>query len=159
MNKIEQIIDIKTLDLTSADIISFKNKIQIYSSRIKNLIKEANELVAKGNQLGNPSKVRYLRNDFFPEFESIGHLGNFGFVCSGTSNKNYERNIFKIKGLGISGIGIFGKSFLLSIDDNNKIKVDISETKFETYGFKDFGKFEKTFERFEKRFYEYVDSL
>ena len=90
----------------------FKNKIQIYSSRIKNLIKEANELVAKGNQLGNPSKVRYLCNDFFPEFESIGHLGNFGFVCCGTSNKNYERNRFKIKGLGISGIGIFGKSFL-----------------------------------------------
>lgn len=159
MKNNEHIIDMETLELTREEIISFKNKIQIYSSRIKNLIKEGNEIVAKGYQLGNPSKVRYLRNDFFPEFESIGHLGNFGFVCCGTSNKNYERNIFKIKGIGINGIGIFGKPFLLSIDDKNKIKVDISETKFESYGFKDFGQFENMFERFEKRFYDYVDNL
>jgi hypothetical protein len=154
----EHIIDMETLDLTSTDIISFKNKMQIYSSRIKNLIKEANELVAKGNQLGNPSKVRYLRNDFFPEFESIGHLGNFGFICCGTSLKNYERNDFKIKGLGIRGIGIFGKSFLISIPDN-KLKIDISEKMFNSYGFKDFGQFEKMFECFEKHFYNYVDNL
>ena len=159
MKNNEHIIDMETLDLTTEEIISFKHKMEIYSNRIKNLIKEGNEIVAKGYQLGNPSKVRYLRNDFFPEFESIGHLGNFGFVCCGTSNKNYERNVFKIKGLGISGIGIFGKPFLLSIDDKNKIKVDISETKFESYGFKDFGQFEKMFERFEKRFYDYVDNL
>ena len=152
-------IDKDTLDLTTQEIVSFKHKIEIYSSRIKNLIKEGNELVAKGNQLGNPSKVRYLRNDFYPEFESLGHLGNFGFVCSGTSLKNYQRNGFKIRGLGISGIGIFGKPFLLSIDNNNKINVDISKTSFETYGFKDFGQFEKMFENFEKKFYEYVDNL
>ena len=57
MKNNEHIIDMETLDLTSTDIISFKNKIQIYSSRIKNLIKEGNEIVAKGYQLGNPSKA------------------------------------------------------------------------------------------------------
>lgn len=148
----------ETLELTREEIISFKNKIQIYSSRIKNLIKEGNELVARGNQLGNPSNVRYLRNDFFPEFESIGHLGNFGFVCNGTSLKNYERNDFKIKGLGIRGIGIFGRTFLISTPDN-KVEIDISESMFNSYGFKDFGQFEKMFEQFEKRFYDYVDNL
>lgn len=148
----------ETLELTRKEIISFKNKIQIYSSRIKNLIKEGNELVARGKQLGNPSNVRYLRNDFFPEFESIGHLGNFGFVCNGTSLKNYERNNFKIKGLGIRGIGIFGRSFLISTPDN-KVEIDISESMFNSYGFKDFGQFEKMFEQFEKRFYDYVDNL
>ena len=148
----------ETLKIKKKEIIQYKNKIKRYKSRIKNLIKEGNELVAKGYQLGNPSNVRYLRNDFFPEFESIGHLGNFGFVCNGTSLKNYERNDFKIKGLGIRGIGIFGKSFLLSTP-NNKVEIDISEGMFNSYGFKDFGQFEKMFEQFEKQFYNYVDNL
>lgn len=148
----------ETLELTRKEIISFKNKIQIYSSRIKNLLKEANEIVEKGYPLGNQSKVRRLRNDFFPEFEAIGHLGNFGFVCNGTSLKNYERNDFKIKGLGIRGIGIFGRSFLISTPDN-KVEIDISESMFNSYGFKDFGQFEKMFEQFEKRFYDYADNL
>lgn len=158
MKNNEHIIDMETLDLTTEEICLFKQKIEIYSSRIKNLIKEGNEIVAKGYQLGNPSKVRYLRNDFYPEFESIGHVGNFGFICDGTSLQNYERNNFKIRGIGIRGIGIFGRSFLLSIPDN-KVKIDISESMFNSYGFKDFGQFEKMFERFEKRFYDYVDNL
>lgn len=136
----------------------FKSKLEIYKSRIKNLLKEANEIVEKGYPLGNPSKVRRLRNDFFPEFESIGRLGNFGFVCIGSSSKEGKGYDFEIRGLGIKGSGVFCLNhLLLAITNKDKINVNIDSPMLNL--FKDFSYFEEIFEDFEKRFYEYVDNL
>lgn len=127
---------------------NFKQNIKIYKSRIYNLIKESNEIVSMGYQLGK---------DVRPEFESFK---NFGFVCRGTSSLNkYDPKYFKIRGLGISGNTIFSQPFLIYISDNNELNVEITETQFKNYGFEDFSNFEKIFESFEKKFYEYVDNL
>ena len=127
---------------------NFKQNIKIYHSRIYNLIKESNEIVSMGYQLGK---------DVRPEFESFK---NFGFVCRGTSSLNkYDPNYFKIRGLGISENTIFSRPFLIYISDNNELNVEITEMQFKNYGFEDFSNFENTFEYFEKRFYEYVDNL
>lgn len=132
---------------TAQEIEMFQNRLKIYKCRIENLIKEANELISNGQQLGNCEK-------FYPEFESIGGQGNFGFVCWGTSLKLDSR--FKIRGLGISQRGIFGKPFILSIS-NNELNVEITESIFNDCEFQNFENFEMLFETFEKRFYEFVD--
>jgi hypothetical protein len=132
---------------TAQEIEMFQNRLKIYKCRIENLIKEANELISNGQQLGNCEK-------FYPEFESIGGQGNFGFVCLGTSLKLDSR--FKIRGVGISQRGVFGKPFILSIS-NNELNVEITESIFNDFEFQNFENFEMLFETFEKRFYEFVD--
>jgi hypothetical protein len=132
---------------TAQEIEMFQNRLKIYKCRIENLIKEANELISNGQQLGNCEK-------FYPEFESIGGQGNLGFVCLGTSLKLDSR--FKIRGVGISQRGVFGKPFILSIS-NNELNVEITESIFNDFEFQNFENFEMLFETFEKRFYEFVD--
>lgn len=132
---------------TAQEIEMFQNRLKIYKCRIENLIKEANELISNGQQLGNCVK-------FYPEFESIGGQRNLGFVCMGTSLKLDSR--FKIRGVGISQRGVFGKPFILSIS-NNELNVEITESIFNDFEFQNFENFEMLFETFEKRFYEFVD--
>lgn len=127
---------------------NFKQNLKIYQSRIYNLIKESNEIVSMGYQLGKDVNR--------PEFESFN---NFGFVCRGTSSlKKYDPKYFKIRGLGISENRIFSIPFLIYLDNNDEINVEITEKQFKDYGFEDFSNFEKTFETFEKKFYEYIDN-
>ena len=96
---------------------NFKQLLKIYHTRIYNLIKESNEIVSMGHQLGNGVR---------PEFESFK---NFGFVCRGTSSLNkYDPKYFKIRGLGISENTIFSRPFLIYISDNNELNVEITET-------------------------------
>lgn len=136
------------------DLRLFKEKLEIYSSRLKNIIKEANELVSNGYELGERTNVRHLQNIFYPEFESRPRLNNFGFVCEGTSNKDWEnRKFFKILGVGFCRNGIFNKHFC--IDENLNLEVNLQI--FNQWDFYDFRKFEKLFEDFEKRFYEFKD--
>lgn len=132
---------------TAQEIVLFQNRLEIYKGRIENLIKEANELISNGQRLGICEK-------FYPEFESIGSQGNFGFVCWGTSLKINSQ--FKIRGLGINRRGVFGKPFILSISDN-ELNVEITESIFNDCEFQNFENFEMLFETFEKRFYEFVD--
>lgn len=117
-----------------------------YSDKIKELIEVGNHLLNNGFLLGEKKSW-----DKAPTFVSEGINHRFGFVCNG--NPYTSPKSLQIKGLGYVCGGCDGvNNFILS---ENGVQ-EFSEYVFKTKGFVTI---EKDLLDFEKRFYEYVDSL
>lgn len=118
-------------------------EVKALAPRIKELISAANELKSNGFTLG-----RRTHDGFFEEFVSNGIDHNTGFI-------KHHCNII---GVGITGHGCNGADVVWDI--NGDYIQSLSEDKWSDYTIKQkLDGFIKTFDGFEKRFYEYVDNL
>lgn len=130
-NRIESIVKLKM------------SLIKTLGPRIKELVLVANELQRNGFTLG-----KRTHDGFFEEFVSNGIDHNTGFIMQNVN----------IIGVGIIGHGCNGADVVWDIDGDYIQR--LSESEWTDYTIKQkLDGFIKTFDGFEKRFYEYVDNL
>lgn len=131
----------------------FENRIGALASRITDLIEVANEMVAGGIQLGEFVGDYNMKS---PRFISDGIFHRFGFIVHGNALKssvaNHDPRRIIILGIGKRGGGACGSDFIV---DQEGI-ITSWNTGVYKLGIKDFL---SKFDKFEKEFYEYVDSL
>lgn len=132
---------------------NFENKIGELANRISELIEVANEMIANGIQLGEFVGDWNVES---PKFISDGIFHRFGFVVKGqvykSSVTNHDPKIILIRGVGKCGGGCCGSDFIV---DQEGI---ITSWNTDVYN-KGIDDFLTKFDKFEKEFYEYVDSL
>lgn len=132
---------------------NFEDKIGELASRISELIEVANEMIVNGLQLGDFVGDYNTKS---PRFISDGIFHRFGFIVDGcvfkSSGSNHDPRNIKILGVGKCGGGCCGSNFTV-----NKDGVIISWN-MSVYG-RGIDDFLSKFDKFEKEFYEYVDSL
>lgn len=117
-----------------------------YSDKIKEIIEVGNYLMQNGFLLGEKKSW-----DKAPKFVSEGINHQFGFVCYGNPYSNPKG--LTIRGLGYVCGGCDGVNNFMVSEQGVQ---EFSEYVFKTKGFITI---EKDLLDFEKRFYEYVDSL
>ena len=115
------------------------------SIRVKEIIEVAKELQKNGFLLGEKKSW-----DKAPFFVSDGINHGFGFVCEG--NPYTSPLALQISGLGYEGGGCCGTSFIFNDDGVVKFSDYIYKTK-------NIQKILADFDEFERKFYEFVDSL